>query len=104
VALHGSEHKNWHANDRSAIWSQRAARPSGLGSPVGPRLAGSGQRLSLGGSGFIKADAWVAGIGAGKLASKEPVSHLEPARRSLPPASAAWRVPAGGLLAGSASI
>ena len=56
--------------------------PPGLGLPGGSRLAGSWQRLSLGGSGFVKADAWRCMDWSRKLARKEPISHLEPARHS----------------------
>ena len=51
----------------SGIGEQRADQPfgaimplasPGLGPPVGPRLACFWQRLSLGGSGFVKADSW----------------------------------------------
>ena len=46
------------ANDRSAIWSHHATRFSRPRLPGGPRLADFRQRHSLGGSGFVKLDAW----------------------------------------------
>jgi len=52
--------------------------------PDGPRLADSCQRHSLGGSGFVKADAWRCMDSSRGIGEQEPISHLDPARRSSP--------------------
>jgi len=75
---------------RSPLWP----RP-----PVGPRLAGSWQRLSLGGSGFVKADAWRCMDRSRKIGKERADQPFGASALLAPLASLALRAPAGGLLA-----
>ena len=69
------------SKDRSAIWSQRAARPSWPSLPGGPRLAGSGSGSRLGaqwpGKGWLEL-LELAAWGLGELLNRKAFLHRSP--------------------------
>jgi hypothetical protein len=89
---------NWRAKSRSAIWSYHSTRSSW---PCAARRApadGSRQRLSLGGAGFVKVDAWRC-MDRSRIIGEQISGQLFGASAPLAPSVLAC--PAGPRLAGS---